>query len=150
MDTAALDAISSEASAPAPGAPIAVAGEPAAPPGAPGVLDAAAACAEIPAAFGSVLCMALPELRDAYSPENCHRWGEAFAKVAKKHGWDIAAIIGPYLGLALATVPMLVPTVLAVRARRAAPAPAASPASPVPDLAAAGEASSGPPKVKPL
>lgn len=93
---------------------------------APAALDAAeaAAWAEIPKAFGDILCMALPELRPAYSPENCLRWGEQMVEVAKRYGWS-SKIIGPWVGLAIATVPMAVPTIAAVRAARAARAPAA-------------------------
>jgi hypothetical protein len=120
--SAALEAIRAEAMAEEkraePAAPMS--GEQAAP-SVPAVdVDAAEvdAWAQLPAAFGSVLCMALPELREHYSDANCRAWGEAMHSVAKKHGWSFRDV-GPYLGLALATVPLAVPTVIAVRARRA-------------------------------
>lgn len=94
----------------------------------------AEAWATLPAMFGSILCMALPELREAYSAKNCAAWGEAFVPLAKKHGWTFAKL-GPELGVAAASMPMLLPTAVAIQRRRAGavtPASAAAAASPVP------------------
>jgi len=147
MNQAELDAIAAEERAGnlapgAPGAPAGGGGGPgAAAPAAPPVVDQAAIdraeaseWAELPAGIGGILCMALPELREAYSPANCARWGEAMMRVAKKYHWR-AAMIGPEIGLALVSVPLIMPTVVAVRARRAKAAPAGD--------AGAGEAPAG-------
>jgi hypothetical protein len=119
-------------------------------------LDAAAEAqgwAEIPKQFGAIVCMGLPELAPAYGDEPCLRWGEAMAALAKKYGWSFKSI-GPELGLALATVPLAVPTYLAVKARRAA---AAAPAGETVDGRVTGRATEQQPgapdkpqKVKPI
>ena len=107
------------------------------------------AWAELPRAFGSVICMGLPELREAYSEANCETWGAAMAKVAERHGWT-AEVLGPWLGLVFATLPMALPTVLAVKARRAARPDGSGGAGSgaAADTAAADDASSR--KVKPV
>lgn len=103
--------------------------------------------AHLPATFGSIVCMAIPELAEAYCEAHCLAWGVAMERVAHKYGWSVANI-GPWLGLIVATVPMAVPTIVAVRARRAArgDSPAAPAASSGTDAAAA-EAKPRAPKV---
>lgn len=155
MDTAALEKIAAESRAGI-AAPGGAAGSPppamgaGGDPGAAPAFDAAAEAegwAAVPRAFGQVLCMGLPELADAYSDEKCRAWGEAMAQLAKQYGWS-AAILGPWLGLAFATVPMAIPTVMAVKARRAGNPPAAPGAAERPATARAVEG--GPVKVAPI
>lgn len=74
--------------------------------------------AAIPAVLGSVLCIALPELKEAYKPANCEAWGEAMAPLAEKHGWSPDSAVGPELGVAVASLPMVIPSVLVVLQRR--------------------------------
>ncbi len=79
----------------------------------------AQAWAALPAMFGGILAMALPELTAVYIPENCQAWGTAMVPVAQKYGWNASAMMGPEMGLALATVPFAVGTFAAVRAHKA-------------------------------
>lgn len=91
---------------------------------APGPLPAesnAAEWAKLPAMFGSILCLALPQLQAAYSPENCLAWGRAMDEVARAYGWDVVEIIkklGPWPALILASLPMALPTLAAIKEAR--------------------------------
>ncbi len=96
--------------------------EPGAPPAAQlaaGDEERIAMWAMVPTVAGKILCMALPELRDAYSADNCRAWGEAMLAVAKKRGWDIGAN-APEFTLAAASLTFVIPTVGAIVARRSA------------------------------
>lgn len=78
--------------------------------------------AKLPAMFGSILCMAIPKLGPAYSPANCLAWGKAMDDVARAHGWNAAEIIrkfGPWPALVLASLPMALPTIAALKEARA-------------------------------
>lgn len=86
------------------------------------VIDPATTWATIPKLFGSLIQMAMPELAGVYTDEACYAWGGAFHEVAKKHNWDAVGTMtrwGPEIGLVLASVPLVLPTVQAIRARRA-------------------------------
>jgi hypothetical protein len=79
--------------------------------------------ASLPELFGSIVTMAMPELKPAYSEKNCLAWGNAMVPLAAKYGWDVdklLAYLGPWVGVAVASIPMAVPTVVAVKTRRAA------------------------------
>jgi len=97
--------------------------------GAPGpapAADPAKEWAQFPALFGSVVGQAMPELLKVYSDEACLRWGAAMVPLADRYGWkpaEFMAWLGPWAGVALATWPLAVPTVQAIRARRAQSAP---------------------------
>lgn len=96
----------------------------------------AQAWAALPAMFGGILAMAMPELRDVYKEEACATWGAAMVPVAHKYGWSADALIGPEAGLVLASVPLAVGTFAAVRAykaRAAAEAKAAEGGAKAPD-----------------
>lgn len=101
--------------------------EPAAAPGAPALaqpaeLTEAQQWAALPATAGFVFAMYLPELEPVYSEEACNRWGEAFAKFAERRGWKASVVLAwlePLIPLALATKPLLVPTVSAFRRKAA-------------------------------
>ena len=85
-------------------------------------IDPAATWATIPKLFGSLLQIAMPELAGVYTDEACHAWGGAFHEVAKKHNWDAVGTMtrwAPEIGLVFASVPLVLPTVQAIRARRA-------------------------------
>ncbi len=121
MTTETLAAIKSEVLADAGAAP-----QPAPAADAPGAAPAAPAFdrateakgwAQLPKAVGQVLAMALPELADVYNDRDCLAWGEAMADLAHEHGWS-AKILGPWVGVALASVPFIVPTYMAVKMRR--------------------------------
>jgi hypothetical protein len=74
----------------------------------------------IPKQIGTILGMALPELKTVYTDEACHQWGAGMAAVSQKYGWDAAdtlAKFAPELALASATIPLAVPTYFAIRKR---------------------------------
>lgn len=79
--------------------------------------------AMFPQMIGSALAMAMPELQKVYTPDACRAWGEAMAPVAAKYGWEADGIMGPEVGLIVASIPFVVSTAGAIRARRAMPPP---------------------------
>lgn len=88
----------------------------------PGI-DPAMTWAQIPFMFGRLAGMAMPELIDVYSEERCYAWGQGMAAVSQKHGWDAAETMakwGPEVALCMASVPLVVPTYQAIKARRVA------------------------------
>ena len=92
------------------------------PPPPPGI-DPAQTWGQIPFMFGKVLSMALPELKDVYNEQACYQWGVGMAAVSEKYGWDAGEVIGrfgPEIALAVASVPLVVPTFQAIKARREA------------------------------
>lgn len=72
----------------------------------------------LPAMVGSALQIAMPELGAVYTPEACRAWGAAMVPVAEKYGWNADALGGPEIGLAVASFPLVIGTVQAVRAFR--------------------------------
>jgi hypothetical protein len=85
-------------------------------------MDPADAWAQIPATFGSILAMAMPELEKVYTPKACRAWGEGMHLVAQKYGWDAAQTVakfGPELALAAATFPLAAGTIKTIKAHRA-------------------------------
>ncbi|OJA63795.1 hypothetical protein BGV68_01880 [Burkholderia ubonensis] len=95
---------------------------PAVPGQAPDVpVDPAAQWAMLPKVFGGILAMAMPELADVYSDAACAAWGAKMAPVADKYGWDAASTLGgwmPEISLAMATLPLALPTMAAIKQRR--------------------------------
>lgn len=81
--------------------------------------DPAESWAVIPAIVGSTLAIAFPELRAVYSPEACRAWGAAMVPVADKYGWEADALAGPEIGLLAASLPFIVGTVGAFKAKKA-------------------------------
>lgn len=82
-------------------------------------IDPALAWAQIPKMFGSILSMALPELDQVYTDQRCYAWGSAMSAVADKYGWDAAETMSRYapeIALVVATIPLAVPTVKAIKA----------------------------------
>jgi hypothetical protein len=87
------------------------------------VIDHASSWAQLPFMVGGILSMVLPELRGVYTEEKCYAWGQGMALVADKHGWDAGETMakwGPECMLIAASVPLIVPTVQAIKARQAA------------------------------
>ena len=83
------------------------------------VVDQAEVWAQIPAALGGLLAMAMPELRDVYTQEACKGWGQGMAAVSDKYGWDAGETIGkwtPEFMLVAASLPLIVPTVRVFKA----------------------------------
>ncbi len=87
----------------------------------PPLIDPGEAWAEVPAFFGSLLGLAMPELKEAYTPAACRQWGAAMNLVAEKYGWDAAATIArwaPEAALVGATIPLGMATYAAIKRRR--------------------------------
>lgn len=87
------------------------------------VIDQAQAWGQIAMMVGGVLGMALPELKSVYTEAACLEWGGGMAAVSDKYGWDAgdtAAKWAPECMLLMASVPLIVPTVQAIKARQAA------------------------------
>lgn len=92
-------------------------------PDAPPGVDQAAVWAQIPFMLGGMLGMAMPELKPVYTQEACYAWGAGMAAVSDKYGWDAgetAAKWAPECALLMASIPLIVPTVQAVKTRQAA------------------------------
>jgi hypothetical protein len=68
----------------------------------------------IPAMFGKIVAMALPELKDVYTEDACLAWGEAMVPVAEKYGWGDPAV-SVEVALLIATVPLALPTGIAIK-----------------------------------
>lgn len=100
-------------------------------PAGPTEADQVAMWAAIPATFGSILAMAMPELAAVYSPEACTMWGTAMVPVAKKYGWNDLANL-PEISLCLVSLPFAIGTFSAVKHRRT-PAAAAAEGKGAPD-----------------
>jgi hypothetical protein len=88
--------------------------------------------AEIPATFGAVVSMPMPELAEVYSDEHCLEWGRAVVPIARRYGWRAGGGM-QWLRLLGVTFALARPTVAAVMKRRRA----ALEASPKKDDAAA-------------
>lgn len=86
----------------------------------PGI-DPAQAWAQIPFMLGKVVCMALPELNGVYNEQACLQWGVGMAAVADKYGWDAGDTMArwaPEIALTVASIPLVVPTYHAIKARK--------------------------------
>lgn len=93
------------------------------PPAPEPIIDPSYGWAQIPAMIGGMLTMAMPELNGVYNEQACMQWGTAMHAVATKHGWEAGetmARFGPEIALTVASIPLVVPVVHAVKARRAA------------------------------
>lgn len=78
--------------------------------------------AMLPKLVGSAICMALPELKEHYSTDNCRTWGAAMNEVAKKRGWDVGEM-APELAAVAATLGLFIlPTTIAIVKRKQAAA----------------------------
>lgn len=87
------------------------------------VIDPAHAWGQLAMMAGGILGLALPELRSVYTEQACMAWGGGMAAVADKYGWDAgetAAKWAPECMLLMASVPLVVPTVQAIRTRQKA------------------------------
>lgn len=92
------------------------------PPPPPGI-DPAQTWGQIPFMLGKVLAMGMPELAPIYNDQACYQWGVGMAAVSEKYGWDAGEVIGrfgPEIALVVASVPLVVPTYQAIKARREA------------------------------
>ena len=106
------------------------------------------AWAMIPLTIGMFGAQIIPELKDIFTESACSRWGDAMALVAEKYGWDAGETMakwGPECALAVATLPLALPTIKVLKERKAAadaekaakklPAPAPLQAIDTPQLA---------------
>lgn len=86
-------------------------------------IDPAQAWAQIPFMLGKVVTMALPELAGVYNEQACLQWGVGMAAVADKYGWDAGDTMAkwaPEIALTVASIPLVVPTYQAIKARKLA------------------------------
>ncbi len=84
------------------------------------VVDPAQQWAAVPALFGDLLAMALPEVKPFYSPEICRTWGEKMVPVADELGWNASEVLGPKMALAVASVPLVMGPIVVLKARKEA------------------------------
>lgn len=85
-------------------------------------IDPAEAWAALPKMFGGLLQIAMPELAGVYTDAACLQWGGAMQVLAEKHNWDAASTMAnwaPEIGIVFATLPLALPTIKAIRARKA-------------------------------
>lgn len=85
------------------------------------LINPAESWAQIPFMVGGLLSMAMPELKEAYTPAACLTWGESMHLVAQKYEWDAAETMSkwaPDIGLLMASLPLVLPTIAAIKARR--------------------------------
>ena len=93
------------------------------PPAPEPIIDPSYGWAQIPAMVGGMLTMAMPELAGVYNEQACIQWGTAMHAVATKHGWEAGetmARFAPEIALTMASLPLVVPVVQVVKARKAA------------------------------
>ena len=86
-------------------------------------VDPAIIWAQIPTALGGLLGIAMPVLKQAYTQEACAAWGQGMAAVAQKYDWDAAETVSkwaPEFMLLAASLPLVIPTVQAIKAHKAA------------------------------
>jgi len=87
------------------------------------VIDPAHAWGQLAMMAGGILGLALPELKSVYTEDACLAWGGGMAAVADKYGWEAgetAAKWAPECMLLMTSIPLIVPTVQAIRSRQAA------------------------------
>lgn len=101
----------------------------------PGAVDAEqesiAMWAMLPKSVGSALVLALPELAEVYSDENCLAWGASMQNYSRIKGWDVKNAPGALV--AMASLPFVLGTAGALlkRLKAAKAAKASQPRSPV-------------------
>lgn len=84
-----------------------------------GGVDESDSWAMIPAMIGGALCMAMPELKTVYTENACKQWGVAMVPVAQKYGWNADALTNsPEIALAFASLPLVLGTVTAIKAKK--------------------------------
>lgn len=84
-------------------------------------VDQGALWAQIPKMLGGLLAIAMPDLKNVYTDPACLAWGASMAQVAAKYDWDAAETMSkwaPEISLVFTTLPLLLPTVAAIKARR--------------------------------
>ncbi len=81
---------------------------------------AAQGWAEIPAAVGLIVGMALPGAKAAFSDEACDEWGKHMAKVAEKYGWSSDGL-PPEVAVIICSAGMVLPVMLEVKKLRNSP-----------------------------
>lgn len=87
------------------------------------VIDPAHAWGQLAMMAGGILGMALPELRAVYTEDACLAWGGGMAAMSDKYGWDAgdtAAKWAPECMLLMTSIPLIVPTIAAIKQRRKA------------------------------
>jgi hypothetical protein len=86
----------------------------------PNPMAGPAGWAMIATGIGGMLAVAMPEVRGAYTEDACMQWGVAMDAMAQKYGWEGGVSrFGPEIAVVMASVPLVLPVVAAVRARKA-------------------------------
>lgn len=80
-------------------------------------LDPGSEWAVIPRMVGSFVAAAMPECAPAFSEAMCMDWGRSFAAVAEKYNWKLGNV-GPEIALLTSTAAMVIPCVIAYKARQ--------------------------------
>jgi hypothetical protein len=89
----------------------------------PNPMAGAAGWAMIAQGLGGMFAIALPEVAGAYTPDACMNWGVAMDALSQKYGWEGGVSrFGPEIAVVMASAPLVVPVVVAVKARKAAEA----------------------------
>jgi len=87
----------------------------------PNPMAGAAGWAMIAQGMGGMFAIALPEVAGAYTPEACMNWGGAMDALSQKYGWEGGVSrFGPEIAVVMASAPLVVPVVVAIKARKAA------------------------------
>jgi hypothetical protein len=90
---------------------------------APNPMAGAAGWAMIANGIGGIVGVALPEVRGAYTEDACMQWGVAMDALAQKYGWEGGVNrFGPEIAVVMASAPLVLPVVVAVRTRKEAAA----------------------------
>lgn len=102
-----------------------------------GAIDPAAAWAQLPMMFGGILSIAMPEMKGVYTEDKCLAWGAAMAQVAQKYGWDAGETMSrwaPEIALTVASIPLVLPTMEAIKQRKIAARAKSKSKEPVQDV----------------
>jgi hypothetical protein len=88
---------------------------------APNPMAGAAGWAMIAHGIGGIIGVALPEVAGAYNEQSCMAWGVAMDSLSQKYGWgDGVSRFGPEIAVVMASAPLVLPVVVAVRLRKEA------------------------------
>lgn len=70
--------------------------------------------------IGGIFAVALPEVAGAYTQDACMNWGVAMDALSQKYGWEGGVSrFGPEIAVVMASAPLVLPVVGAVKARKA-------------------------------
>lgn len=92
---------------------------------APNPMAGAQGWAMLAQGIGSMLAIGMPEIAPAYNEQTCMAWGASMDALSQKYGWgDGVSRFGPEIAVVMTSVPLVMPVVCVVKARKAAAAEA--------------------------